>query len=159
MRKVAPADVAGEVKAIYAELDARPFDRNCTSTTTCCRFQLTGKTPFLTKAEALLAAQAWKATGRGRLPESGKDGSCPMLEQKTGRCLIYESRPFGCRTHFCQAAGGPYARREVVDLIHKLEDLSRTLGETEAMPMRSALEAALRDASPRGVPSKPYRRY
>jgi len=51
MRKVAPADVAGEVKAIYAELDGRPFERNCTSTTTCCRFQVMGKTPFLTKAE------------------------------------------------------------------------------------------------------------
>jgi Fe-S-cluster containining protein len=82
-----------------------------------------------------------------------------MLERTTGRCLIYESRPFGCRTHFCQAAGGPYARREVVELIHKLEDLSRSLGETEAMPMRPAMEAALRDASPHGVPSKPYRRY
>ena len=95
----------------------------------------------------------------GRLPESGKDGSCPMLEQATGRCMIYENRPLGCRTHFCQAAGGPYARRDVVDLVHRLEDLSRALGDDEARPLRQAVEAAMRDAAPRGVPSKPYRRY
>jgi hypothetical protein len=155
----ATIDVFKEVKAIYAELDQRPIERNCTAQTTCCRFQLTGKTPFLTKAEALVAAKAWRATGRGRLPEGGKDGSCPMLEGRTGRCLIYADRPFGCRTHFCQAAGGPYARREVVDLIHRLEDLSRALGDNEAKPFRSAVDAALRDPTPHGVPSKPFRRY
>jgi hypothetical protein len=159
MPKAAPTDIEAEVKAIYAELDRRPLERNCTALTTCCRFKLTGETPYLTKGEALVAARAWKTTGRGRMPESGKDGSCPMLEQKTGRCLIYEARPFGCRTHFCRAAGGPYARREVVDLIHRLEDLARAHGQDEAMPLRPAIEAALRDASPRGVPSKPYRRY
>lgn len=159
MPKSAAIDVYSEVKAIYAELDTRAVDRNCTAQTTCCRFQLTGKTPFLTKAEALLAARAWRTTGRGKLPPLGKDGACPMLETQTGRCLIYNDRPFGCRTHFCQAAGGPYKRRDVVDLIHKLEDLSRKLGQEEAMPMRPAMESALRDAAPNGVPSKPYRRY
>src|SRR4051812_49934080 len=113
MRKVAPADVAGEVKAIYAELDARPFERNCTSTTTCCRFQLTGKTPFLTKVEALYAAQACKATGRGRLPEAGKHRSSPMREGATGRRPIFKQRPLFCRPHICQAARGPDARPEV----------------------------------------------
>ena len=93
------------------------------------------------------------------MPGEEKDGGCPMLERTTGRCLIYADRPFGCRTHFCQEAGGPYARREVVDLIHRLEDLGRALGQDEAMPLRPAVEAALRDASPRGVPSKPFRRY
>lgn len=159
MAKVATIDVQKEVGAIYADLDARPFERNCTSLTTCCRFKLTGETPYLTKVEALYAIQAWKARGGGRLRESGKDGSCPMLEQTTGRCQIYEARPFGCRTHFCRAAGGPYARRQVVDLIHKLEDLSRALGQDEAQPLRTALEGAMQDASPRGVPCKPYRRY
>jgi Fe-S-cluster containining protein len=159
MPKPAPTDIDAEVKAIYAELDQRPLERSCTALTTCCRFKLTGETPYLTKGEAVVAARAWKAAGGGRLPEAGKDGSCPMLEQKTGRCRIYEARPFGCRTHFCRAAGGPYPRREVRDLIHRLEDLSRALGQDEAMPLRPAIEAALRDASPRGAPSQPYRRY
>jgi len=158
MPKPAPIDVYQEVKSIYTELENRPIERNCTAQTTCCRFKLTGKTPYLTKAEALVAAKAWRATGR-RFPKPSADGACPMLESATGRCLIYESRPFGCRTHFCQAAGGPYSRREVVDLIHRLEDLSRALGQNEAMPFHSALDSALRDPTPQGVPSQPYRRY
>ena len=159
MPKPAPADIEEEVKRVYAELEQRHFERHCTAQTTCCRFQLTGQTPYLTKAEALVAAKAWKKTGRGRMVDGGKEGICPMLERATGRCLIYADRPFGCRTHFCKAAGGPYARKQVADLIHRLEDLSRTLGHTEAMPMQRAMEEAMRDPSPRGVPTQPYRRY
>ena len=91
--------------------------------------------------------------------DGGKEGIYPMLERATGRCLIYADRPFGCRTHFCKAAGGPYARKQVADLIHRLEDLSRTLGHREAMPMQRAMEEAMRDPSPRGVPTQPHRRY
>ena len=152
------AEVIADVRAVYAELDRRPVERQCTRLTECCRFRLTGKAPFLTRAEALLAASAWRAAGRGHLP-APVDGACPMLGRETGHCAIYADRPFGCRTHFCRAAGGPYARREVKDLIYRLEDLSRALGQDEAMPLRPAIEAALRDASPRGVPSQPYRRY
>ena len=53
---------------------------------------------------------ALRATGRTKLPPE-VDGACPMLEHHSGRCLIYADRPFGCRTHFCAAAGGPLARR------------------------------------------------
>src|ERR1035437_6466842 len=111
-----------EVRAIYQELAKRPVARHCLARTECCQFQLTGLTPHLTKGEALLAAKAFRSTGRRELPETD-DGACPMLKRATGRCLIYADRPFGCRTHFCAAAGGPYARKEVLDLIRRLEDL------------------------------------
>ena len=137
----APAAMAA-VRTIYAELAVRPIERGCIARTECCRFKLTGKTPYLTKGEALVAAKAWRATGRTRLPES-PDGACPLLDRATGRCQIYEGRPFGCRTHFCAAAGGPYARREVVDLIHRLEDLDRTLGGDGALPLPAAVARAL----------------
>lgn len=137
------AETVSAVRAVYAELERRPVERQCTRLTECCRFRLTGKTPFLTRAEALLAASAWRATGRGSLPAPSDDGACPMLGRDTGHCAIYADRPFGCRTHFCAAAGGPYARREVVDLIYKLEDLSRRLGATEAQALPAALPAAL----------------
>ena len=48
------------------------------------------------------AAAALRASGRRQLPASS-DGSCPLL--RDGQCSIYDSRPFGCRTHFCQEAG------------------------------------------------------
>ncbi len=138
------AEAVATVQTIYAELAARPIERACISRTECCRFKLTGKTPYLTKGEALVAAKAWRATGRTRLPES-PDGACPLLDRATGRCQIYEGRPFGCRTHFCAAAGGPYARREVVDLIHRLEDLDRALGGDGALPLPAAVANALNE--------------
>ncbi len=132
------------VKTIYRELAERPIERNCLRRTDCCRFRLTGRTPFLTKGEALVAAKAVRALGKKRLPES-IDGACPLLNHATGQCQIYEGRPFGCRTHFCAAAGGPYARQEVVDLIHRLEDIDRALGGDGAMALPVAVERALRE--------------
>jgi Fe-S-cluster containining protein len=119
-------EALAEVRAIYREVDARPVARNCTRLTECCQFRLTGRTPMLTRGEALLAARAVRAAGRKTLPES-RDGACPLLRED-GRCLIYADRPFGCRTHFCAAAGGPYARAEVLDLIRRLEALDTRLG-------------------------------
>lgn len=133
-----------EVREIYAELARRPIVRDCQLTTGCCRFQLTGKVPHLTKGEALVAARGFKATGRKELPARA-DGACPLLHPKTSRCMIYEARPFGCRTHFCEAAGGPVARREVADLIRRLEDIGVRLGD----PGPRQIEPALRDALPK----------
>jgi Fe-S-cluster containining protein len=134
-------EALAEVRAIYREVDARPVERNCTRLTECCQFRLTGRTPMLTRGEALLAAQAVRAAGRKTLPES-RDGACPLLRED-GRCLIYADRPFGCRTHFCAAAGGPYARAEVLDLIHKLETLDARLGGSGPRALPAAVGEAL----------------
>jgi len=136
------AEVLAEVRAVYLELAKRPAPRNCLARTECCQFQLTGLTPHLTKGEALLAAKAFRATGRRELPEAD-DGVCPLLQRATGRCLIYADRPFGCRTHFCAAAGGPYARREVLDLIRRLEDLDVRLNGDGPRKISAAVAAAL----------------
>lgn len=117
--------VLAEIRAIYREVDNRPIQRNCTRLTECCQFRLTGRTPQLTRGEALVAAQAVRASGRKILPEAAA-GACPLLKPD-GKCLIYQDRPFGCRTHFCASAGGPYARGEVLDLIRRLEELDRRL--------------------------------
>lgn len=112
--------------------------------TECCQFKLTGKTPYLTRGEALVAARALRATGRKTLPDR-PDGSCPLLDPASLRCLIYEGRPFGCRTHFCAAAGGPYPRREVVDLIRRLEDLDVQAGGDGPRTLQAAVRAAWTD--------------
>src|SRR5258708_17738107 len=92
---LAPAQVRDQVREIYRELAARPIERQCLQRTECCQFQLTGQVPFLTRAEALVAAAALRATGRTRLPEA-TDGACPLLHRPTRKCLIYADRPFGC---------------------------------------------------------------
>ena len=145
------------IRAIYAELDQRPVQRDCVRRTECCQFKLTGRTPTLTAGEALVAAAALKASGRRSLPESAdaKTGRCPLLNP-AGKCLIYEARPFGCRTHFCAAAGGPYKRNEVRDLVRRLEEIDASLGGDgpHALPMavESALETILHP--PRGAQRK-----
>jgi uncharacterized protein len=136
------SDTAASVKKTYADLAARPLERNCTLRAGCCQFHLTGKIPHLTRGEALVAAKALRATGRKTLPVRD-DGACPLLDPRTARCLIYESRPFGCRTHFCQPAGGPYPRSQVLDLIHRLEEIDRQLNGTGPVPLEKALRAEL----------------
>jgi Fe-S-cluster containining protein len=126
---------------VYRDLEKRPVERFCERRTECCQFKLTGCTPLLTKGEALLAAKALRATGRSKLPERA-DGACPMLDPM-GKCLIYESRPFGCRTHFCAAAGGPYARRDVLDLIRRLEEVDHTLRGDGARSFEAAMRVVL----------------
>lgn len=132
------------VRQVYADLARRPIERNCLRKTECCHFKLTGRTPYLTKGEAMVAAKALRATGRKSLPEN-PGGACPMLEPVTGNCLIYEGRPFGCRTHFCAAAGGPYARREVLDLIRRLEDVDLALGGSGPRALPNAVADALEE--------------
>src|ERR1035437_21556 len=131
-----------EVVAVYEELASRPIERNCVRKTECCHFKLTGRTPLLTKGEALVTARALRRTGRKRLPVA-VSGACPLLEPATGNCLIYESRPFGWRTHFSPAAGGPYARGEVIDVIRQLETIDAQLGGDGVHKIEEAVRAAL----------------
>jgi Fe-S-cluster containining protein len=131
-----------DVRQIYADLGARAIDRNCVRLKECCHFKLTGRTPYLTKGEAIVAAKALRATGRRKLPVN-PHGACPLLDAATGNCLIYDARPFGCRTHFCAAAGGPYARREVLDLIRRLETIDESLGGDGPRVLQNAISDAL----------------
>ncbi|MEO6052704.1 MAG: YkgJ family cysteine cluster protein [Chthoniobacterales bacterium] len=133
-----------EIRAIYTDLANRPADRNCTLKTECCHFKLTGLMPHLTRGEALLAAKALRASGRRELPQR-KDGACPLLHPETSRCMIYADRPFGCRTHFCEAAGGPYARREVLDLIRRLEKVDADLNGRGPRLLAGAIADELED--------------
>jgi hypothetical protein len=141
-RSAAAREALAEVRAVYRELESRPVERACTRRTECCQFKLTGRTPYLTKGEAMLAADAFRASGRKELAEQ-PDGACPMLQPETGRCLIYEARPFGCRTHFCAAAGGPYARADVLDLIRRLEHVDAALGGDGVRILDRAVAAEL----------------
>lgn len=130
-----------EVRAIYRDLDLRPVERDCRARTECCRFRLTGRTPQLTLGEALVAAAGWRAAGSKSVPEGEtSDGACPFLAT-TGNCRIYRDRPFGCRTHFCAAAGGMMDRASLIDLIRRLEAVDENLGGDGPKPLRGAVAA------------------
>jgi uncharacterized protein len=139
-RRQAGPDLA-EIAAIYQELERRALPRDCALSGGCCHFRQTGKTPVLTLGEALFLAQGVRRAGRTRL-KPHPDGACPLLGMD-GRCTVYAHRPFGCRTHFCQAAGGVYPRKHVADLIQRLEALDEQLGGDGSRPLEGALAAVL----------------
>ena len=142
------AAAEGELRSIYAGIERRPLAQNCTLSTGCCHFRLTGKMPLVTMAEALFAAKGVRASGRVTA-KPHPDGACPLLG-KDGRCTIYAHRPFGCRTHFCAEAGGPFPRKQVADLIQRLEALDEKLGHHDASrPFVAALTDAMADGSKR----------
>jgi len=132
---------SGEIASIYRELSARAAARACSGQAACCRFRLTGRVPMLTRAEALLAARAVRATGRKQVAERA-DGACPMLDGDA-RCTIYAQRPFGCRTHFCATAGGILPRKSLADLIQRLDALDEALGGDGPKPLLRAVQAVL----------------
>ncbi|MBE7497916.1 MAG: YkgJ family cysteine cluster protein [Verrucomicrobiaceae bacterium] len=136
-------DFQPEIEAIYAEVARRALPRDCQLRTGCCHFRQTGRTPLLTRGEALYLAKGVRAAGRTQL-RPHPDGACPLLG-RDGRCTVYAHRPFGCRTHFCDAAGGMYPRKHVADLIHRLETLDEKLGGDGSRPLEGALASALKD--------------
>lgn len=131
-----------EVEAVYADLEQTVEARMCGNLTECCQFKLTGLTPYLTKGEALLIVKALRASGRTKLPEV-PEGICPFLDQRTGKCLVYSARPFGCRTHFCKAAGGPYPRKPLLPLIRRLEEVDAQLKGRGPQMLPAAVRQAL----------------
>ena len=88
---------------------------SCECSTECCRFGVTGREPWLTRAEFDVVTAAVKAQGR-RLPvpddDDGKDGEgrCVFL-RPDDRCRVYAARPLGCRTFFCDRTTHPDGRK------------------------------------------------
>ncbi len=114
--------------ALYRQADAllRPF--SCPGSTDCCRFAVTGREPYPTSAELAELLDAAAASGalraqRRRLPLA--DRRCPLLGADD-RCRVYASRPFGCRTFFCDRVTGPgrLPRAELAELGRRIADLS-----------------------------------
>jgi hypothetical protein len=145
-----------ELQALYAETDALLEGSECacteglSHTPPCCDFGVIGREPYPTAVEleevrhAVLASRL-PATDRGRLPVAG-NSPCPLLSD-AGRCLIYASRPFGCRTFFCPEAYGPCgsrprAPREAINSLgRRIADLSARFAPKDpaARPFRRAL--------------------
>jgi Fe-S-cluster containining protein len=140
--------------ALYAEVDALLADFRCDASTECCQFGVTGREPYPTAVELaevrhaiaaagiVLARAPSAGGGRGRgdasssrrgraLPVLDEARRCPLLSAE-GRCRIYASRPFGCRTFFCDRATGPGKMPRV-----EIQRLSR---DPHARPLTGALD-------------------
>ena len=117
----APADAKKtsaleNLRGVYAAVDGLLAGWTCDSSTDCCRFGVTGREPYPTSVEIAELERAVRARGglpkRRSLPvlRAGVRGEderrCALLSDE-GKCLVYASRPFGCRTFFCDRASGP----------------------------------------------------
>lgn len=160
-----PAQLAA-LEALYREVDAVYAQTSCPGSSECCRFARTGRTPYVTPLELALVTRAIKRRGNTlpkrpaplhvRLPVVGEGGTavdetfpelddedpCPLLDP-TGRCSIYASRPFGCRTFFCERARSDryVPHREMLVLLGRLKALNGPLG-SEGRPLTRALGAS-----------------
>jgi uncharacterized protein len=109
----------------------------------CCHFAVTGREPYPTAVELEEVRHAMRAAPPGRLDPKhlpmAELRPCPLLS-KEGRCRIYASRPFGCRTFFCDDAEAPFGakkrlpRDEVNALGRRVADLSAKFAPRDPGP-------------------------
>ena len=108
-RDEARSGFLADLRAIYAEVDALLEGWSCDSSTECCRFGITGREPYPSAVEVAELEHAVRARGglpKRRLLPVVAERRCELLSDD-GKCLVYRSRPFGCRTFFCERASGP----------------------------------------------------
>lgn len=112
-----PDDVAGaieETREVLEEASRLYAPFSCPATAECCHLAVTQRPPWLWPTEwAILEAAV------GAIPPARPDGACRLLGAD-GRCTTYDSRPFGCRTFFCDKRRGPV--REPTMAVHRLLD-------------------------------------
>jgi hypothetical protein len=78
----------------------------CPASGQCCQLATTGREPWLWPTEWQVLREALAAAGR-EVPAPRPDGGCRLLDAGGLRCSVYEARPSGCRTYFCERAEGP----------------------------------------------------
>ena len=153
-RRQSPLDAAAadtkrdlaSLRALYAEVDTLLDGWTCDASTDCCRFGVTGREPYPTAVE--LAELERGVRARGGLPKrrslpvvSGRKGGggggadderrCTLLSDE-GKCLVYASRPFGCRTFFCERASGPAGEAPRSMPKEEIARLGRAIAELSA---------------------------
>jgi Fe-S-cluster containining protein len=154
-----------ELRAIYDEVDALLAPFSCEGTRECCHFGITGREPYPTAVEMAEVEEAVRSAGISLAPSaprhvassrgtrerralpvldegraSGERGSadarrCPLLSTE-GRCRIYASRPFGCRTYFCDRVTGPakLPRKEILRASSEVAALSSRFAPRDPLP-------------------------
>ncbi len=130
-----------ELRALYHQIDAALAGWSCDASTDCCRFGVTGREPYPTAIELALLDRA--IASRGGLPKRrtlplASERRCALLDDH-GRCLVYASRPFGCRTFFCTRGQGPVGERilpkaTIADVASRIASLSARFAPADPGP-------------------------
>ena len=147
------AGFLAELQALYAQVDALYADWSCPTSTECCRFGITGRQPYVTSIETLAVRNALARRGgqlsdnRRALPilmSAERERVCPLLDRNQ-RCSVYEVRPLGCRTYFCERAdkGAGPSRPQLREITRELQELAarHQLGGDAGRPLLRVLDA------------------
>lgn len=147
------AGFLAELQALYARVDALYADWRCPTSTECCRFGITGRQPYVTSIETLAVRSALARRGgplsdnRRALPilmSAERERVCPLLDRKQ-RCSVYEVRPLGCRTYFCERAdkGAGPSRPQLREITRELQELAarHQLGGDAGRPLLRVLDS------------------
>lgn len=157
--------------AIYAEVDRLVEGWTCACSTSgpgasagarCCHFAMTGREPHPTAVEleevrhgVRMAGMAPRVPGKLPVLNPPELGACPLLSAGQ-RCRIYASRPFGCRTFFCDDAEAPLGARSKLPR-EAIQALGRRVADVSARfaprdpgprPLVRALLTGRRSGSP-----------
>lgn len=146
--------VLGDADALVAEWSCTRCDaaESGPEASPCCRFATLGREPWLTEVEWRVIETALRNRGR-RMPAVPQNGDCPFLDGRA-RCTIYDVRPLGCRTWFCdESSSGPrFPRKEIARLPRALDDLSAPSDRFEDLrprPLTSWVRGASRPRTSR----------
>lgn len=135
-RRSQEEELLARLRELYREVDAAFKGYGCAASTDCCRFGVTGREPYVTSLELVALRRAVAARG-GALSEKRRalpiysghvadERPCPLLD-RTGRCSVYDARPLGCRTFWCERAddgGLTVSRDRVANIVRRLQDLA-----------------------------------
>jgi uncharacterized protein len=154
-------DLLVQLAAVYRDADQLFAGWTCPASTECCRFGITGREPYVTSIELAAVkkavasrggARSWKkalpvaaggtSSERVVLPVVSDERTCPLLDA-TGRCSIYEARPLGCRTFFCDRAEplGKVKQKDLNALVRRIQDIAaeHAPGGDQGRPLTRAL--------------------
>jgi Fe-S-cluster containining protein len=156
-------DLLTALAEVFRDADALYDGWSCSASTECCRFGITGREPYVTSIELLAVRKAiaarggmrsWKrapvvakdtagaSTAKVSLPVVTEERTCPLLDA-SGRCAVYEARPLGCRTFYCDRAepAGKVKQREVNALVRRIQDIAaqHEPGGDKGRPLTRAL--------------------
>jgi Fe-S-cluster containining protein len=133
-RDAAEDGLLDELAALYRQVDSAYAGSSCPASTECCRFGVTGREPYVTSIEVAALGRGVRRRGgalsskRRALPlatSAERERICSFLDAG-GRCSVYDSRPFGCRTFFCGRAtiAGEISGNERRQLVNRLREIA-----------------------------------
>jgi hypothetical protein len=142
-----------ELETVWQQVAAIFGAHSCPGTTECCRFAVTGREPYVTSIELCAIARAVAARGgplkdkRRAAPLASRvtrvqERTCALLDQQA-RCVIYPSRPLGCRTYYCDRVDRDRVvrQREISALVRQVQEIAarHRPGGDQGRPLSRAL--------------------